>query len=71
MTGLAQKLSLIRMEFSATNFLEIYRDESKIYESEWFFNEPDHEFNPIEISDSHFCLNDPNTPIEFRLIRRN
>jgi hypothetical protein len=49
--GLKQELSLIRLEFSATNFLEVYRDQAKIYESEWFFNETNYDFRPILLSE--------------------
>jgi hypothetical protein len=49
--GLKQELSLIRLEFSATNFLEVYRDQAKIYESEWFFNEANYDFRPISLSE--------------------
>ena len=68
LSGLHQKLSLLRFQFSATNFLEIYRDQTKIYESEWFFNEPNHAFNPIKMTDARLSNNNIDTEIEFRLV---
>lgn len=64
------------MNFASTYFMEIYRgarglDNAKIYESEWFTNEPNHHFDLIELSDAQLCGTDHNTPIQFRFINRN
>ncbi len=55
--------------------MEIYRgprgNNAKIYESEWFVNNPDHQFDPIELTDAFLYELDPFMPIEFKFINRN
>lgn len=63
------------MNFATTYYMEIYRgvrgNNVKIYESEWFTNEPNHRLAPIHLSDAQLCGNDPTSPIEFKFINRN
>lgn len=62
-------------QFSSTYFLEIFRgprgNNVKIYESEWYVNDPNHRFKGLEFSDSQFCNGDPDMKIEFKFINRN
>lgn len=61
--------------FSTTYFLEIFRglpgSNAKIYESEWFVNELNHKFEPIELTDAQLCGADHFSPIEFKMVSRN
>ena len=63
------------MNFVTTYFMEIWRGQRgqnvKVYESEWFTNDPNHQFNQIEITDAALCGTDFSSPIEFKLISRN
>ena len=55
--------------------MEIYRGlkehQTKVYESEWFVDEPNHKFAPIELTDAQLCNCDPAMVITFKFIRRN
>lgn len=55
--------------------MEIYKgvrgNNAKVYESEWFTNDPNHIFNPIEITDGHLCNGNPEMEIEIKFINRN
>ena len=55
--------------------MEIYKgvrgNNAKVYESEWFTNDPNHIFNPIEITDGHLCNGNPELEIEIKFINRN
>jgi hypothetical protein len=55
--------------------MEIWRgprgNNVKVYESEYFINEPDHKFDKIEITDSLLCGAKDDSPIEFKFINRN
>lgn len=67
--------SLWKMNFATTYYMEIYRgsrgNNAKIYESEWFTNEPNHFFDKIVLTDAVLCLTDYSYPIEFKFINRN
>lgn len=67
--------SMWEMNFSTTYYLEIYRGQrgnnAKIYESEWFTNDPNHQFDLIELTDDKLCGTDHTAPIEFKFINRN
>lgn len=73
--GLPLTRSMIRMNFNSTYFMEIFRgvddNQTKVYESEWFTQDADHVFEPIEMTDGRLCNADPNEQIEFKFIRRN
>jgi hypothetical protein len=55
--------------------MEIYRgnkgNDAKIYESEYFVNDPNHEFESIYITDGRLCGGDPNLNITIKFICRN
>jgi hypothetical protein len=62
--GLPLTRSMIRMNFNSTYFMEIFRgvddNQTKVYESEWFTQDADHVFEPIEMTDGRLCNADPN-----------
>lgn len=62
------------MNFATTYLLEIYRgvkgNNAKVFESEWFTNEPNHVFEQIKITDSMLCESD-SAEIEIKIINRN
>ena len=47
--GLPQSIAILKFNFSATYYMEVLRGDvgkqTKIYESEWFVNDPNHEFD--------------------------
>lgn len=61
--GLPECTKVSKCNFSTTYFMEIYRGprnkNGKIYESDYFVDEMDYEFPPVEFDDQQLCQCDP------------
>ena len=73
-SGLPSQNSFWSMNFATTYVLEFYKgargNNAKVYESEWFTNDPNHTFEEIKLTDSQLCDNN-NSDIEIKIINRN
>jgi len=68
-------MQALKFSFNSTYFMEIFRGATdhkvKVFESEWFVDDPNHKFENIEMTDTQLCNGSDTELIEFRFIRRN
>lgn len=75
--GLPSCSNMMQCNFSTTYFLEIHRCSpaggatTKFYESEYFVDEFDYAFSPMEFTDQQLCNGDENSEIRFSFFNRN
>lgn len=73
-SGLPSQNSFLSMNFATTYVMEIYKgargNNAKVYESEWFTNDLNHEFDLIHLTDSQIC-DSQDSDIEIKIINRN
>lgn len=68
-------IEALKFSFNSTYFMEMYRGNAehkvKIYESEWWVDQPDHKFETIEMTDTQLCNGKETEVIYFKFWRRN
>lgn len=68
-------VKVFHLNFTSTYFLEVYRgprgQNTKVYQSEWWVDEPTKTLEPFEITDQKLFLGNMNLPIELKMFSRN